>query len=131
MLTGYFLFRKADIMLFYSILAVVLVLIDQLTKILTRTYIDLGESFTFIPGLLDLGENADILALIAPRPLVIVNGREDDIFPLDAAQYEFTRLHARYQELGAGENCVHVIGDGGHRFYAEPAWNAMLPLWNR
>ena len=54
MLTGYFLFRKADIMLFYSILAVVLVLIDQLTKILTRTYIDLGESFTFIPGLLDL-----------------------------------------------------------------------------
>ena len=41
-------------MLFYSILAVVLVLIDQLTKILTRTYIDLGESFTFIPGLLDL-----------------------------------------------------------------------------
>ena len=85
----------------------------------------------YIPGLLDLGENADILALIAPRPLVIVNGREDDIFPLDAAQYEFTRLHARYQELGAGENCVHVIGDGGHRFYAEPAWNAMLPLWNR
>ncbi len=38
----------------YAILAVALVLIDQLTKILTRTYIDLGESITFIPGLLDL-----------------------------------------------------------------------------
>lgn len=41
-------------MLFYAILAVVLVLIDQLTKILTRTYIDLGESITFIPHVLDL-----------------------------------------------------------------------------
>ena len=41
-------------MLFYAILAVALVIIDQLTKILTRTHIDLGESITFIPGLLDL-----------------------------------------------------------------------------
>lgn len=41
-------------MLFYAILAVVLVLIDQLTKILTRTYIPLGESFPLIPHVLDL-----------------------------------------------------------------------------
>lgn len=40
--------------MFYAILAVVLVLIDQLTKILTRNFIELGESVTFIPGLLDL-----------------------------------------------------------------------------
>lgn len=38
----------------YAILAVVLILIDQLTKILTRAYIDLGESITFIPHVLDL-----------------------------------------------------------------------------
>ena len=85
----------------------------------------------YIPDLLSLGENADILTLIAPRPLVIVSGREDRIFPLDAAQYEFARLHARYQELGVGEHCVHVIGEGGHQFYADAAWNAMLPLWNK
>ena len=41
-------------MLFYAILAVVLVLVDQLTKILTRTYIPLGESIPFIPHVLDL-----------------------------------------------------------------------------
>ena len=40
--------------MFYAILAVVLVIIDQLTKILTRNLIELGESITFIPGLLDL-----------------------------------------------------------------------------
>ena len=42
------------LVMFYAILAVVLVLIDQLTKILTRNFIELGESVTFIPGLLDL-----------------------------------------------------------------------------
>ena len=41
-------------MLFYAILAVVLILVDQLTKVLTRTCIELGQSFTLIPGLLDL-----------------------------------------------------------------------------
>lgn len=84
----------------------------------------------YIPDLLNLGENADILALVAPRPLVIVSGREDDIFPIAGAQYEFARLHAYYQQSGAGENCRHVIGEGGHRFYADAAWDAMLPLFD-
>jgi signal peptidase II len=38
----------------YAILAVVLILVDQLTKFLTRAHIDLGESITFIPHVLDL-----------------------------------------------------------------------------
>ena len=38
----------------YAILAVVLVLADQLTKILTRTHIALGESLPFIPHVLEL-----------------------------------------------------------------------------
>ena len=38
----------------YTILALVLIVIDQLTKYLTRANIGLGENITFIPGLLDL-----------------------------------------------------------------------------
>ena len=38
----------------YAILAVVLILVDQLTKLLTRAHIDLGESITVIPHVLDL-----------------------------------------------------------------------------
>jgi len=40
--------------MFYAILTVLLVIIDQLTKILTRTHIDPGQSISFIPGVLDL-----------------------------------------------------------------------------
>lgn len=37
----------------YAILAFLLVVIDQITKYLTRAHIDLGENVAFIPGLLD------------------------------------------------------------------------------
>ena len=37
----------------YAILAVVLILVDQLTKILTRAHIDLGGSVPFIPHFLE------------------------------------------------------------------------------
>ena len=40
--------------MFYTILALVLIVIDQLTKYLTRANIDLGRNITFIPGVLDL-----------------------------------------------------------------------------
>lgn len=40
--------------MFYAILAVLLVIIDQVTKYLVRANIDLGESLPFIPYLLDL-----------------------------------------------------------------------------
>lgn len=41
-------------MLFYAVFAVALVLIDQITKLLTRAYIAPGQAVTLIPGLLDL-----------------------------------------------------------------------------
>ena len=86
-------------------------------------------SCNYIPHLLEYGESADVVGLTAPRPLVIVNGIHDPIFPLSAANVQFERLRAIYAAAGAPENCVHVLGDGEHRFYAEPAWNAMLKFW--
>lgn len=87
-------------------------------------------SCNYIPGLLCYGESADVLGLIAPRPLVVVSGKEDSIFPIGPAKQQFARLQEIYTAAGAEQNCKHVYGDGGHRFYAVPAWNAMLPYWN-
>ncbi len=86
-------------------------------------------SCNHLPGLYKFGESADVLGLISPRPLVIVSGEYDDIFPIDAARSEFARLKEMYEAAGAAENCKHVIGPEGHRFYAEPAWSAMEPMW--
>jgi dienelactone hydrolase len=80
----------------------------------------------YVPGILQVAEMGDIAGLIAPRPLVIVSGREDDIFPLGPAQAEFARVQAIYDAAGAPGNCQHVVGEGGHRFYADDAWPVML-----
>lgn len=82
----------------------------------------------YVPGLAGLAEMADILGLFAPRPVVIVAGREDPLFPIAATRKEFRRLKQIYADAGAADNCKLVIGDGGHRFYAEPAWKQMLPF---
>lgn len=82
----------------------------------------------YVPGLVPAFDMADILALASPKPVVVVNGAQDGIFPLSGARSEFARLSAAYAAAGAAGRCRHVIGGGGHDFYAAPAWDALLGL---
>jgi hypothetical protein len=80
----------------------------------------------YIPGMLLYAEMADIMGLFAPKPVVIVNGKRDPIFPIEAARNEFRRLKSIYRAAGAADHCHHVIGGSSHRFYATLAWDVML-----
>lgn len=80
----------------------------------------------YIPGLLKFAEMSDIMGLFAPKPVVIVAGKDDDIFPIRATRRAFRDLQRIYDACGAKERCHLVIGDGGHRFYADDAWPGML-----
>ena len=82
----------------------------------------------FVPGIRSFFDMAELAAMIAPRPLVIVSGAQDGIFPLAGAQAEFARLKEYYTAANAADNCVHVIGEAGHRFYADAAWPAFFKL---
>lgn len=84
-------------------------------------------SCNYVPGLLNWAEAAEVAGLAAPKPLVIVNGVDDPLFPVDAARREFERVRSIYAAADAADRCRHVVCEGGHRFYAEPAWEAMLP----
>lgn len=83
----------------------------------------------YIPNLLRFGESADVAGLIAPRPVVMVNGRLDPIFPLAEAERQFARLQKIYAAFGAPGNCRLVVGEGEHRFFADIAWKNMLELF--
>ena len=86
-------------------------------------------SCNYVPGIRKFFDMAELAGMIAPRPLVIVSGAQDEIFPLTGAQSEFDRIkNTYYANSEHPENAVHVIGDGGHRFYAAPAWEAFLAL---
>jgi dienelactone hydrolase len=80
----------------------------------------------YIPGLLRTAEMSDVMGLFAPRPVVIVAGRTDPIFPIKGVRAGFRELKRIYRACGAEQRCHLVVGDGGHRFYAGPAWPVML-----
>ena len=83
----------------------------------------------YVPGIRQYFDMAELAGMIAPRPLVIVSGAEDDIFPLDGARAEFALTRDLYYANSKHpHNVAHVIGDGGHRFYAAQAWEALLAL---
>jgi dienelactone hydrolase len=79
----------------------------------------------YVPGLYRWAEMADILGLFAPKPVVVVAGAQDDIFPVAAVRREFARLRRIYKAAGAAGRCHLVVGSEGHRFYAREAWAVM------
>lgn len=83
----------------------------------------------FVPSITKYFDMAELAGLIAPRPLVIVSGKEDGIFPIETAEHEFSRLSELYYKNSVSpENLIHIKGEQGHRFYALPAWEAFIKL---
>ena len=70
----------------------------------------------------------DLAGLIAPRKLVVVNGIDDDIFPDAGVRESYAIIEKMYAAAGVPENCALVTGDGGHRFYAAPAYKKLFEL---
>ena len=75
----------------------------------------------YLPGILNLGNMGDIAGLMAGRHLCIIQGKDDEIFPLDGAKEEFEKTKEIFQAAGKG-SCSLAVGDGGHRYYKDPAW---------
>ncbi len=85
----------------------------------------------FVPNIRKYFDMGDLAGLIAPRYLVIVSGKDDKIFPLHGVQKTFEIVKTQYQAVGVQENCTLVVGNGGHRFYADAAWAVMNDYINR
>jgi fermentation-respiration switch protein FrsA (DUF1100 family) len=68
-------------------------------------------------------EHLDLGALVAPRPLLIESGRQDDLFPAKTAQEEVSKLRRVYEVLGAGHDyLVHDVFDAGHQWHGDQAY---------
>jgi len=81
----------------------------------------------YVPGIRRWFEMGDLAGLIAPRPLVVVAGALDRIFPIDATRETFALIQGYYAAAGAPEACKLHVGAEGHRFYAE-AWEDLVAL---
>jgi len=78
---------------------------------------------SYIHGMLNFFEMADVAVMIAPRYLIAVNGIYDHLQPFAATEREFERVKAIFEKAGAPDHCQLVVGPEGHRFYADLAWD--------
>jgi dienelactone hydrolase len=71
----------------------------------------------YVPGLLKLGEMGDLAALLAPRPLCIIHGQQDNIYPVAAAKAQFETVAKAYTTTGNANACCLHIHPGGHAYH--------------
>lgn len=76
----------------------------------------------YIPGIMNWGRMSDVAGLIAPRPMSIIHGRTDDIYPITETRKAFDQLKKIYAAAGAGLHLQLYEGTGGHRYYQAGAW---------
>ncbi len=78
-------------------------------------------------------EMHELLALIAPRSLLLSTSDEDFVFPNGgwSARRALERIKPVYELLGASENLSSYFFDGGHNFTAEASSNAYAWLDRR
>jgi len=66
---------------------------------------------------------SDIASLIAPRPVLFVNGTTDKFYYLDASQ-EFNKILTTYKKLGVEDRSKFLRPKGvGHEFTVSMAIN--------
>ena len=80
----------------------------------------------YIPSIARYFDMGDLLALAAPKRMVVVSGAIDEGFLLDGAKNSVAIGRRGYEALGASDNLVHVIGGAGHRFYSKDAYPYVL-----
>ena len=69
-----------------------------------------------VPHLMEWGEMSDVAALIAPRPMLVISGSEDSIFPIDATKRAFETLAKTYELLGARGSLESDFFEGVHEW---------------
>lgn len=77
----------------------------------------------YIPGFLDWGNISDVGGLIAPRPISVIHGVKDEIYPIEATRTAFKKLQKIYEMAGALQHARLYEGREGHRYYKAGAWD--------
>ena len=75
-----------------------------------------------IPGLFNLCDVPDLHGLIAPRPLLIEIGKQDDCFRVDSALSCYRELEQIYAAAGASDRLQLDLFEGEHQFAGNKAF---------
>lgn len=82
----------------------------------------------YLPNVATAFDMGELGGLVAPRGLVVVNGKNDPIFPDSGVRRVYAEIERLYAAAGAPDRCRLVTGPGEHRFFADLAWPVMKEL---
>ena len=82
-------------------------------------------SCNYIPNAANFFEMQDLASLIAPRNLIVITGKEDDIFPIDEVRASYAAVEKIYEMAGAPDACRLVETPNGHYWRADLVWSAV------
>lgn len=83
-----------------------------------------------VPGVLSFADTTRLAALIAPRPLMIVCGTRDALFPIEGARQAFREVQQIYRLYGA-EDRVHLLEVDAPHDYNQPMREGMYGWMSR
>lgn len=115
------------------------VLDDRITAMIVSGYPNLYRHSTlatvhcicnYVPGQMELGESYYCTALAAPdKKLLVMNGKDDPVFPRQGSEIVFPYLRQVYDALKAGENYTSILFDGGHEIAVEDVCDWVQENW--
>lgn len=77
-------------------------------------YIETQEDYAFFSNHARLFNDADVVSLICPRPVLIEQGRADRVAYWEMSQKAFADVKQFYDKLGIGDRAVYALFEGGH-----------------
>lgn len=82
----------------------------------------------FVPNIALDFDMGDLCGLIAPRPLAVMAGKDDPIFPLPGVERTMEICRRVYSAAGVPDNCRLLVGGAGHQYYPELAWPSIAEM---
>ena len=76
----------------------------------------------YVPRIAEYFDMGDLMAMACPKFFVQVSGVEDNGFLIRGSEAVYAKGRRAYDNAGASDRCVLVLGPEGHRFYADLAW---------
>ena len=91
---------------------------------------DNGCLCNHVPGTMQIGDRSDVIAIQAPKPVLIMGAEVDGEFPPDAMRLTQKKMAESWKLFGKDADTYVRIFSGGHD-YSQPMREAMIGFFDR
>jgi hypothetical protein len=81
-----------------------------------RAHMETHSFVHFVGSLHQRMDLPDVVALRAPKPLLVLQCKQDGLFPLEGMEASVRKIAAIYKKAGAAERFTGRFHDAPHRF---------------